>query len=389
MESCDVLIVGAGSAGLAAGIYSARARRSTLILERRRPGGQAATTEKMENYPGFPEVIGGRELTERFRKHAEAMGARIERGEAVSFAEDGDGYAVGTKEGGSNRARAVILAPGCEPRRLGIPGEKELTGSGVSYCATCDAELYEGARVVVVGSGDTAVEEAGFISRFTAEVVMIVVHDECTLDCNRTQAETALANPKLSWMWNRSILAIEGEGAVSGVRVRNLRTGGEETVVCDGVFLFVGTVPQTGFLGDFVVRKNGFIVTDEKMETSRPRVFAAGDARVKVLRQVVTAASDGAIAAFHADKVLTEIDGYARAVARAGRELLLYFYTPPVQKSLDLFPMVEKKAEALGLPLIKLDTFRYRGVAARCGVTEVPGLVRMEDGEMIEVLAVT
>jgi thioredoxin reductase (NADPH) len=389
MESCDVLVVGAGTAGLSAGIYSARARRSTLILDRARPGGQTATTEKMENYPGFPEAIGGRDLTERFRRHAEAMGARIERAEAVSFAEDGDGYLVGTKDDRSIHARSLVLAPGCLPRRLGIPGEKELTGSGVSFCATCDAELYEDARVVVVGSGDTAIEEAGFISRFAAEVVMVVVHDEGTLDCNRTQAETAFANPKLTWLWNRSILAVEGEGAVSGVKVRSLKTGAEELVPCGGVFLFVGTVPQTAFLGDFVALNRGFIVTDEKMETSRPRVFAAGDARVKVLRQVVTAASDGAIAAFHADKALTEIDEYARAVQRAGRAYLLYFYTPPVQRSLDLFPVVEKKAEALGLPLIKLDTFRYRGVAARCGVAEVPTLVRMEDGDKREVLTVT
>jgi thioredoxin reductase (NADPH) len=388
MESTDVLVVGAGSAGLAAGIYSARARRSTLILDRARPGGQAATTEKMENYPGFPEVIGGRELTERFRKHAEAMGARIERAEAVSFAEDGDAYLVGTKDGRSIRGRSIVLAPGCQPRRLGIPGEKELAGCGVSYCATCDAELYEDARVVVVGSGDTAIEEAAFISRFASEVVMLVVHDEGTLDCNRTQAEAAFANPKLAWRWNRSILAVEGEGSVSGVKVRNLTTGAEETVPCDGVFLFVGTVPQTAFLGDFVTLQRGFIVTDEKMETSRPRVFAAGDARVKVLRQVVTAASDGAIAAYHADKALTEIDEYAKAVARAGRTYLLYFYTPPVQRSLDLFPAVEKKAESLGLPLIKLDTFRYRGVAESCGVSEVPTLVRMEDGARKEVLAV-
>ena len=382
----DILIIGAGTAGLSAGIYAARAKRSTLILDRKKPGGQAATTEKMENYPGFPEVIGGRELTERFRRHAEAMGARIQRAEAVSFAEEEGGYVVRTKDGAALRARALIIAPGCEPRRLGIPGEKEFTGSGVSYCATCDAELYEEARVVVVGSGDTAVEEAGFISRFASEVVMIVVHDEGTLDCNRTQAETAMANPKLTWMWNRSIVAVEGGEAVSGVRVRNLRTGVEETVPCAGVFLFVGTVPQTAFLGDFVALKNGFIVTDEKMETSRPRVFAAGDARIKVLRQVVTAASDGAVAAFHADKALTEIDEYAQAVRRAGREYLLYFYTPPVQRSLDLFPVVEARAQGLGLPLIKLDTFRYRGVAARCGVTEVPCLVRMADGEKKEQL---
>jgi thioredoxin reductase (NADPH) len=387
MEAYDVLIVGAGTAGLAAGIYAARAKRSTLILDRKRPGGQTATTEKMENYPGFPEVISGRELTERFRKHAEAMGAVIQRGEAVSFAERDGVYAVGTKEGATYTARSLILAPGCEPRRLGIPGEKKFSGGGVSFCATCDAELFEGVRVVVVGSGDTAVEEAGFISRFADEVTMLVVHDEGTLDCNRTQAETAFANPKLKWMWNRSIVAIEGTDAVSGVKVRNLKTGLEETVPCTGVFIFVGTVPQTAFLGDFITLKNGFIPADDKMETGRARVFAAGDARVKGLRQVVTAASDGAIAAFNADKALTEIDEYAKSVQRAGMDYLLYFYSPPVQHSLDLFPHVEKKAAELGLPLIKLDTFRYKGVAARCDVKQVPCLVRMQNGTMTETLA--
>jgi thioredoxin reductase (NADPH) len=387
MDVYDIVIVGAGTAGLSAGIYGARAKRSTLILDRKRPGGQAATTEKMENYPGFPEVIGGRELTERFRKHAEAMGAVIQRGEAVSFAEQDGAYVVGTKEGVSYTARSLILAPGCEPRRLGIPGEKRFSGGGVSFCATCDAELYEGVRVAVVGSGDTAIEEAGFISRFSDEVVMLVVHDEGTLDCNRSQAETAFANPKLTWLWNRSILAIEGDEAVKGVRVRNLKTGLEETVSCTGVFIFVGTVPQTAFLGDFVALKNGFIPTDDTMETSRARVFAAGDARVKGLRQVVTAASDGAIAAFNADKALTEIDEYAKSVKRAGSVYLLFFYSPPVQRSLDLFPHVEKKAGDLGLPLIKLDTFRYRGVAERCEVKQVPCLVRMEDGIMKETIA--
>jgi thioredoxin reductase (NADPH) len=379
MDAWDILVIGAGTAGLSAGIYGARAKRSTLILDRKRPGGQAATTEKMENYPGFPEVIGGRELTERFRKHAEGMGAVIQRAEAEGFAEEDGLYVVQTKDGAALRGRTLILAPGCQPRKLGIPGEEKFTGGGVSFCATCDAELYERARVVVVGSGDTAVEEAGFISRFADEVVMLVVHDEGTLDCNRSQAEAAFANPKLKWMWNTSILGIEGTDSVSGVRVRNLRTGAEQTVGCMGVFIFVGTVPQTGFLGDFVALKNGFIVADDKMETSRPRVFAAGDARIKVLRQVVTAASDGAIAAFHADKALTEIDEYARAVNRAGGAYLLYFYSPPIQRSLDLFPRVEEKAAAAGLPLIKLDIFRYRGVAARYGVKDIPCLLRIEE----------
>jgi thioredoxin reductase (NADPH) len=384
----DVLIVGAGTAGLSAGIYAARARRSTLILDRKRPGGQAATTEKMENYPGFPGSIGGRELMERFRAHAEEMGARIERAEVTALAEEGEGYAARTREGGVYRARSVILAPGSEPRRLGIPGEKELTGTGVSYCATCDAELYEGARVVVVGSGDTAVEEAAFIGRFAAEVIMLVVHDEGTLDCTRSIAEAALANPKLAWRWNTSILSVEGEGSVEAVRVKSLRTGEEERLPCDGVFVFVGTVPQTGFAAGFVALENGFIPTNDAMETSRPRVFAAGDARRKTLRQVVTAASDGAIAAFCVDKALTEIDEFARAVARAGERYLLYFYTPPVQRSLDLFPAAEGKAAELSLPLIKLDTFRYRGVAALYGVRDVPRLVRIENGNLTETIEI-
>jgi thioredoxin reductase (NADPH) len=388
MDTFDVLIVGAGTGGLSAGIYAARAKRSTLILDRKRPGGQAATTEMMENYPGFPGGIGGRELMDRFRDHAKEMGARMEQGEAVSFKEEGGAYVVRTAAGTDYRARSIILAPGCEPRKLGVPGEAEFSGRGVSYCATCDAELFEESRVVVVGSGDTAVEEAGFISRFANEVVMSVVHDEGTLDCNKTQAQTAFANPKLTWKWNRSILAIEGSETVESVRVRNLRTAEEESIPCDGVFLFVGTVPQTAALADFVSLKNGFIVTDERMETNRPLVFAAGDARIKVLRQVVTAASDGAIAAFQADKALTEIDDYAKAVQRAGEKYLLYFYSPPVQKSLDLFPVVEKKAEEMGLPLIKLDTFRYKNVAARYLVKGVPCLVRIENEKMVETLAV-
>ena len=388
MENFDVLIVGAGTGGLSAGVYAARAKRSTLILDRKRPGGQAATTEMMENYPGFPGGIGGRELMDRFRDHALQMGARIEQAEAVSFTEEDGGYVVRTREGTAFKARSIILAPGCEPRKLGVPGEAEYSGRGVSYCATCDAELFEGARVCVIGSGDTAVEEAGFISRFADEVVMSVVHDEGTLDCNRTQAESALANPKLTWMWNRSVVAIEGKETVEAVRIRNLRTGGEELVACDGVFLFVGTVPQTSSFRDFVALQNGFILTDERMETNRPLVFAAGDARVKVLRQVVTAASDGAIAAFQADKALTEIDEYAKAVKRAGTGYLLYFYSPPVQRSLDLFPVVEKKAQSAGLPLIKLDTFRYKNIAARYGVKEVPSLVRIENEKAVERLAV-
>jgi thioredoxin reductase (NADPH) len=215
---------------------------------------------------------------------------------------------------------------------------------------------------------------------------MIVVHDEGVLDCNRTMAEAALANPKMTWKWNRSLASIEGGEAVMGVKANNLRTGRVEEIECDGVFIFVGTIPQTAFIGDFVATKNGFIVTDEKMETNRPLVYAAGDARVKALRQVVTAASDGATAAFFADRALTEMDEFAQAMDRAGKECLLYFYTPTVQRSLELFPLAEAKAAELGLPLVKLDTFRYRGVAAKLGVSSVPWLIRAVRNETGDVI---
>ncbi len=386
MELFDIVIIGAGSGGLSAAVYAARAKRSTLILDRKRPGGQAATTEKMENYPGFPGGIGGRELMDRFRDHAKEMGARVEQAEVIGFGEEDGNYVIRTRKGVSYGARSIILAPGSEPRKLGIPGEADYSGRGVSYCATCDAELFEGGTVVVIGSGETAVEEAGYISRFADKVVMIVAHDEGILTCNRTQAETALANPKLIWKWNRSTLAIEGGETVEAVRVRNLKTNMEERITCDGVFLFVGTVPQTAFLGGFVETLKGYIPTDEKMETNRQLVFAAGDVRVKNLRQVVTAASDGAIAAYFADRELTEREDFSKAVKRAGHNYLLYFYSPSVQQSLDLVPAAERKAEALGLSLIKLHALKFGTVAARYEVKAAPCLLRVEGENKVETI---
>ncbi|MCD6120251.1 MAG: FAD-dependent oxidoreductase, partial [Spirochaetales bacterium] len=252
-----------------------------------------------------------------------------------------------------------------------------------SYCATCDAELYEEATVVIVGSGDTAVEEANYISRYADRVLMVVVHDEGTLDCNKTMAEEAFANPKLVWLWNYSLSAIQGDEIVNGVTVKNLKKGTEEHIECDGVFMFVGIIPQTAFLKGFVNLERGYITANDRMETEKPLIYAAGDARVKTLRQVVTAASDGAIAAFYADKALSELDGYSRAMEGTNGECLLYFYTPPVQRSLELFPIVEKKAEDLKIPLRKFDIYRYKNTAARFGIKEVPRLVHLKDGKKL------
>ncbi len=314
------------------------------------------------------------------------MGSLIEKGKISSIAGKDGLYYVKTAKGKEYIGKSVILAPGCKPRVLGIKGEKEFSGRGVSYCATCDAELYEDAKVVVIGSGDAAVEEAVYISRYASEVVMIVVHDKGVLDCNKTMAEEAMRNPKLTWRWNRIVTSIEGDEIVTGAGLKNLKTGESELEDCEGIFMFVGSVPQTDFLEGFIELSKGFIPHNEQMETNRPRVYAAGDASVTVLRQVVTAAADGAKAAFYADRALSEAEEYEKSVSGAGDEYYVYFYTPPVQISLDLFPEAEKKAEAAGLPLIKLDTFRFRAAAKSFNVENVPQLFHVKAGKTVEVL---
>ena len=380
----DVIIIGAGSAGLTAAIYAARSKRSTLILDKKRAGGQAATTASMENYPGFPGGIGGRELLDLFKKQADEMGAEYLKTEVRSITKEGSLYLLKCANKNIYKARTLILAPGCKPRKIGIPGEEEFTGMGVSYCATCDAELYEGATVAVVGSGDTAIEEAGYLSRFADKVIMIVVHDEGVLGCSKSIAEEAFENEKLEWKWNSAIQEIVGDEMVEKVKTKNLKTGNEELIDCDGAFIFVGTTPQTDFLKDFVELERGFIKTDEKMETNRSLVYAAGDVRVKTLRQVVTAASDGAIAAFYADRALSEIDGYKKAVSKAGNDYLIYFYLSAIQRSVDLFPEVEKKGQEYNLPVIKLNSTRYRKIKEKFNIKSIPALVRVSNDEVKE-----
>lgn len=384
MEVYDIIIIGAGAAGMTAGIYSARSKRKTLILDRKRPGGQAGSTERLENYPGFPGGTGGKTLMNLFRDQALEMGSIIEKGKVSSITESAGFYSVKTAKGKEFTGKSVILAPGSKPRQLGIKGEEEFSGRGVSYCATCDAELYEDAKVVVIGSGDSAVEEAVYLSRFAAEVVMVVVHDEGVLDCNKTMAEEALGNPKLSWRWNSAVVSINGDEVVTGVGIKNLGTGKVESEECDGVFMFVGIVPQTDFLEGFVDLSKGLISHNEQMETNRPLIYAAGDASVTVLRQVVTAASDGAKAAFFADRALSEDEEYKKAIDRVGDEYFIYFYTPPVQISLDLFPEVEKRAKVTGLPLIKLDSSRFRDASRKLGVESIPELLHVKAKMVIE-----
>ena len=301
----DILVIGAGPGGMAAGIYGSRARLKTAILEKGRAGGQAATTTEMENYPGFFRETTGPGVMGEFEAHAAQFGTTFLKGNVTDVSLEGEVKTVTTSSGETYQARSVILAPGAEPRTIGVPGEGKLRGKGVSYCATCDADFFEELDVLVVGSGDSAIEEALYLTKFVESVTVIVIHNEGVLDCNKRSAEKAFAHPKLKWVWNSVLEEIQGEEMVEGVVVKNIRTGEKQTLEVNGVFVFIGMQPKTEFLKGKIELDNwGYIPTTEKMETNVPGVYAVGDARAKYLRQVVTAAADGAIAAVAAEKFL-------------------------------------------------------------------------------------
>ena len=301
----DILIVGAGPGGLTAGIYGSRARLRTAIIEKGRPGGQAATTMEMENYPGFYEKTTGPGVMDQFAAHATHFGTEIIKGLVTDLELEGEVKKVTTKTGETYEAKTVILSPGAQPRTLGVKGEGPLRGKGVSYCATCDADFFEELDVVVVGNGDAAIEEAMYLTKFAETVTVIVIHNEGVLDCNKMSAEKAMKNPKIKWIWNSVLDEIIGEELVEGVKVKNIKTGEISGLDVNGVFVFIGSVPNTDFLqGKVELDKWGYIPTNDKMETNIPGVYAVGDARAKYLRQVVTAAADGAIAAVAAERFL-------------------------------------------------------------------------------------
>ena len=299
----DVAIIGAGPSGMTAAIYLARARRSVTVLERSMAGGQMALTDLIENFPGFPEGIGGFELSDRVKQQAVKFGADIREITAVATVRSRDGLHEVETDQGLVTARALLLAPGRQPRKLGVPGEEEFFGRGVSSCGTCDGALYRGRTVAVVGGGDTAVEEGMFVAKFADTVHVIHRRDE--LRCAPIAQERAFDNPKMRWIWNGKVRRIEGGQHVEAVEYEDVCTGEVKRLPVDGVFIFVGQIPNTAFLEGFVeLDAEGYIVTDEGLQTSRAGVFACGDARANQLKQIAWAVGEGALAAVHIDRYL-------------------------------------------------------------------------------------
>lgn len=381
----DILIIGGGPAGLSAGIYGSRAKLNVAILEKGNPGGQAATTAEMENYPGTFDGATGPGIMQNFAEHARHFGTTFLRGLVTDVDFSGTVKKVFTKSGEIYQAHCVILAPGAEPRTLNIPGEGRLRGKGVSYCATCDADFFEELDVVVVGNGDAAIEEAMYLTRFANEVSVVVIHDEGILDCNKASAEKAFANPKLKFIWNSVLDQIIGDELVEKVVIKSIKTGEYTEKEVNGVFFFVGTVPKTEFLrGKVALDPYNYIITNEKMETNVPGVYAVGDARTTVLRQVVTAAADGAVASVMAEKYLTEMEAFRTQVLDRAEPVLLAFWAPQVEKSIATLSMLENVVakSSSGAVLSKMDTYRNKKTADAYGVTEIPSVLLFVNGEV-------
>jgi thioredoxin reductase (NADPH) len=298
----DLIIIGGGPAGLTAAIYAGRAALKTLALVGPLAGGQIANTERVENYPGFPEGINGADLALRLQEQAGRFGAQVVAEAATAVGFSTAPFTV-TAHAKTYRGRATIIATGAFPRRLGVPGEKEFFGRGVSTCATCDGFFYKDRRVVVVGGGDSAVEEGLFLTKFAREVV--VVHRRDQLRAAKICQERAFASPKMRFVWDTVVEEILGQQTVSGVRVRNVKTGETAQIEADGVFVYVGLLPGTKiFAGQVALDENGYVVTDRRQQTSMPGVFAAGDVQNPDFRQVVVAAGSGAMAAIEAERFL-------------------------------------------------------------------------------------
>ena len=298
----DVVIVGAGPAGLSAGIYARRAGLAPVLLERGLPGGQLVETDAVENYPGFPEPIPGPELMDRMRRQAERLGAEIVMAEAKALSREGGLWRV-EATGKAYLGRTVILAMGARHRELTAKGAKELTGRGVSYCATCDGDFFAGQDIAVIGGGNSAVEEAIFLTKFAKRVY--VIHRRDALRAEKIVQERAFANPKIEFVWNHVPVRINGDGAVTGIEIENVKSGERRQLPVDGVFIYVGMEGNTGFLRGLVaLDERGFVQAGEDTVTSCPGLFAAGDVRQKLLRQVVTATADGAVAAVQAGKYI-------------------------------------------------------------------------------------
>lgn len=388
-EQYDVIIIGGGAAGLTAGIYSGRARLKTLLIEKSLVGGLATYTDEIENYPGFPDGITGTALMNLYQKQAKKFGVKFKLTDVKSVDLEGEIKVVETFRI-RYEAKVVIIASGGKPRLTQAKGEDLfLYDKGISFCATCDAAANTDKTVMVIGSGDAAIEEGMFLTKFAKKVIVSVMHDKGIMDCNEVAKTQALANEKMEFLWNTSVDRFEGEERLETVVLKDVKTGGEIPIDVDSCFLFIGYVPNTEiFKGKVELTPQGYVVVNEKMETNISGVFGAGDVCDKFLKQVATAVGDGAIAGYAAEKYLAESEVFEHQILSSEKPVVVYLYNASDRTSCELLTELEtfeaKNKEKC--TVVKIDTYKSDGLAKRLNVPEIPSIVIVEDKKVKKVI---
>ncbi len=306
IQTYDIVIIGAGPAGLTAGLYAGRGGQRAALNENMAPGGLVANTERIDNYPGFPEGISGYDLAQKMQAQSAKFGAQFISDEAQAIAVEPKSFTLTLASKTQLRAKAVIVATGAYPKKLGVPGEKELLGKGVSYCAVCDGAFFKGQDVAVIGGGDSAVQEAVYLAGLCSKVT--VVHRRSALRAAESLQKIAFKNGRISFAWNKAVTAITGGTQVDGIRIMDKETMKEEVLPVSGVFVYVGHTPSSTVVRDIVrTDESGYVLTDGNMMTSVPGIFAAGDVRQKLVRQIAAAVGDAATAAIAAQQYIDNL----------------------------------------------------------------------------------
>jgi thioredoxin reductase (NADPH) len=388
-EQYDVVIIGGGAAGLTAGIYAGRARLKTLIIEKALVGGLATYTNEIANYPGFPEGNSGLGLMELFKKQGENFDVKFKLTDVKSVDFSCDPKIVETFRN-IYEAKAVIVASGGRPRVTKAKNEEDfLFDKGISFCATCDAAANTDKTVMIIGSGDAAIEEGMFLTKFVKKAIVSVIHDEGKMDCNEIARDQALNNPKMEFMWNTVVDSFEGEDHLEKVVLKNLKTGELNPVEVDTCFEFIGYEPNTEiFQGILTLNKQGYVQTDENMETGIIGVFAAGDVRDKYLKQVATAVGDGAIAAVRAEKHIAESEIFRNQIMQKEKVGLIYVYSAIDAPSRELLPTMQEIEEEYDgkVKLNVIDLYKGKTLCDRLSCDVEPMTIfYTKDGEVAAV----